>query len=36
MKYINQIGGVTVLDALGDNDLETILYQKIDQLAAVA
>ena len=36
MKYMNQIGGVTVLDALGTKDLENILYGKISQLVTAA
>lgn len=33
MKYINQLGGVTILDALNSEDIETILLNKIQKLA---
>lgn len=33
MKYINQLGGVTILDALNAQDIETILLRKIEKLA---
>ncbi|MBC2710204.1 MAG: hypothetical protein HGJ94_04135 [Desulfosarcina sp.] len=34
MKFVNQVGGVTILDALAPNELKSILYNKISQLAA--
>jgi hypothetical protein len=36
MKYINQLGGVTVLDALDKSDLEGIMHPKIEKLSSLA
>jgi hypothetical protein len=33
MKHINQIGGVTVLDALDSPDIQKVVTRKIEQLS---
>jgi len=36
MKYVNQIGGVTVLDAIDSDDFQNILKAKLEKLCAEA